>query len=158
VGGPAVLQQLADAFQAGEGGAGPDDDRDADAGQVLGAFESVGVLLGGRPAGQPEPEKHHRAGRDVGQVVDRVTQQPDRTGEQGQQQFGQAGQGQADRAEAHGPVGLPPLVRVVARPGQRERQSRVALLHGLVHAATIARGRAGPSSARPGGRGQARAS
>jgi len=40
-----VLDELTDALEPGEGGAGPDDHGDADPGQVLGAFQPVGVLL-----------------------------------------------------------------------------------------------------------------
>src|SRR5579863_1676520 len=58
---PAVLDELADARIPGERRAGPDHDGDADAGQVLGPFQVVGVTLGGGPAGQPEAEEHHRA-------------------------------------------------------------------------------------------------
>jgi hypothetical protein len=97
VAGMAVLNELADALArlSGEGGAGPDDGRDADPGQVLGALEPVGILLRGRPPRQPEPQEHHRAGSYVGQVVDRVAQQPDRTGAAAIAQPGIPGEQQA---------------------------------------------------------------
>jgi hypothetical protein len=61
----AVLDQLADALITSEGSAGSDDKGDTDSGQVLGAFEPVGILLRWRSPGQPEPKEHHGAGGDV---------------------------------------------------------------------------------------------
>jgi hypothetical protein len=65
VGGVPVMDELTDALEPGEGGAGPYDHGDADPGQVLGALEPVGVLFRWRPPRQPEPEEDHGAGRDV---------------------------------------------------------------------------------------------
>ena len=110
VGRVAVLDQLADALEPGERGAGPDHHGDPDPGQVLGPFQAVGVPLGRRPARQPEAQEHHGAGRDVGQVVDRVSEQPHRARQQGQQQLDQPGGRQADRADRDRPVGLPPVL------------------------------------------------
>jgi hypothetical protein len=111
----------------------PDDRGDADSGQVLGALQPVGILLGRRPARQAEAEEDHRAGGHVRQVVDRIAQQPDRTGQHGEQQLGQAGGTQAERADRDGPVSLPSLGGVVADPRERERRRRVTLPEGLVH-------------------------
>src|ERR1700744_1397840 len=54
VGGAAVTEQLAHAFEAGEGGADPDDQGDADPGQVLGPLPAVRVALGRPAAGHAE--------------------------------------------------------------------------------------------------------
>src|SRR5580704_8406724 len=51
VGGAAVLEQLANALESGERGAGPDDHGDADPGQVLGPLQPVRILLRGRAGG-----------------------------------------------------------------------------------------------------------
>jgi hypothetical protein len=72
-----MRDELADALAPGERRTGPDDKGDPDSGQVFGAFQAVGVTLGGRPPRQPEPEEDHRAGRDVREVMDRVAEQPD---------------------------------------------------------------------------------
>ena len=69
--------------------------------------------------------------------MDRVAQQPDRASEHRQQQLNQAGGSEADRADSNRPVGLPPLVGVVATACQRERRGRVTLPQGLVHPARI---------------------
>ena len=125
--GAAVPEQLADALQARERRAGPDDQGDADPGQVLGPLQAVGVALGRPAPGQPEAEEHHRAGGHVGQVVDRVAEQPHRAGQDRDQQLGEAGDGQADSADPDGPVGLAPFVGVVAVERQRERGGGVTL-------------------------------
>src|SRR5580693_4732779 len=63
--GPAMLDELVDALEPGERGAGPDHHGDADPGEVLGPLKPVRILLGRRSARQPEPQEHHRAGRHV---------------------------------------------------------------------------------------------
>jgi hypothetical protein len=137
VGGAAVLEQLANALESGERGAGPDDHGNTDPGQVLGPLQPVRILLRGRPAGQPEAQEHHRAGGHVRQIVDRISQQPDRAGQHRDQQLGQPGQAQPDRADRHCAIGLPPLIRVIPRISQRNSQGRVALSSRLVHPARI---------------------
>ena len=139
VGGAAVVDELADALVPGEAGAGPDDDGDPDPGEVLGPVQAVGIPLRRPPAREAEAQEDHGAGRDVGQVVDRVAEQPDRPGQDREQQFDHAGHGQPDRADRDGPVGLPAFVHVIAGNGQRERGSRVAHAGGLVHPASMAR-------------------
>lgn len=69
--------------------------------------------------------------------MDRVAEQADRPGQHGEQQLGQPGGGQAGRADGDRAAGLPPLVRVVPRAGQREGERRVTLPQGLVHPARI---------------------
>src|ERR1039458_1412420 len=133
----AVLEELADALVPGEGCADPDDDRDPDAGQVLGPFQAVGITLGGGPAGQPEAEEHHGAGRYVRQVVDRVAEEPHRSGQDRQQQLDEAGSRQSDGADGDGPVGLAPVLGVVAHARQRKRRRRVAEARRLMHPARI---------------------
>ena len=73
-------EELADALVPGERRAGPDHNGDPDSGRVLGAFQAVGVTLGGGPPQQPEPGEDHRASGDVGQVMDSVTKQADGAG------------------------------------------------------------------------------
>ena len=79
------------------------------------------------PAREPGQRRRRRAGGHVGQVMDRVAQQPDRAGEDRQQQLGQAGRAQADRADRNGTIGLPPFVGVVSAVCQRKRRGWVAL-------------------------------
>jgi hypothetical protein len=116
-----------------KGGAGPDDHGDPDAGQVLGPFQAVGVSLGRRPPGQPEAEEHHGAGGDVGQVVDRVSQQPDRAGHDRKKQLDDTGGGQPDGADGDGTVGIAPVLRIITQAGQRKGNGRVTYPGGLVH-------------------------
>ena len=54
---------------------------DEDAGQVLSATEAVGVPAGGGLASEPEGEGEREGGERVGDVVDRVTEQGNRSGE-----------------------------------------------------------------------------
>ena len=131
--GRAVIQQLADALGAREGGAGPDDGGDPDPGQVLGPVQAVRVALGGPAPGQPEAEEDDRAGRHVAKIVDRVAEQADRAGEHGNQQLSQAGGRQPGGADRDGPVRLAAIFAVVAAHRKREGRGRIALARGLVH-------------------------
>jgi len=137
VAGGTVAGELADALVPGERGAGPDDHGDADPGQVIGAVQAIGVALGRPGAGYPEAEEHHGAGRHVGQVVDRV-QQPDRPGQDRQQQLDDAGGGQPGGADRDSPVRLAALLHVITAGRQRERGGRVLQACGLVHPAMMA--------------------
>jgi hypothetical protein len=104
---------------------------------ILGAVQAVGVLLRRPFPREPEPEEHYGAGGHVGQVVDRVAEQPDRAGQDGQQQFCDAGRSQPDRADRDRPVGLPAFLHVI--PGAREgkRGGGVTQACGFMHAAMM---------------------
>jgi hypothetical protein len=65
--------------------------------------------------------------------VDRIAQQPDRTGQHRDQQLGQARQAQPGRADRDRAVGLPPLIRVITRMRKRESHARITLPQSLVH-------------------------
>jgi hypothetical protein len=118
-------------------------------GQVLGALKPVGVLLGWRTPRQTEPEEHHGAGRHVRKIMDRITQEPDRTRQHRQQQLDQAGDCQTDRADGNSAVSLPSLVLIISRADERERQRRISLSMGLVHPARIISVGPGPSPPTP---------
>jgi hypothetical protein len=51
-----MRDQLVHAFDAGEGCADPDHQGDAEAGEVLGSFQAVGVALAGAPAADPKAD------------------------------------------------------------------------------------------------------
>lgn len=138
--GVAVPDELADALVTGGGGAGPDDHRDPDSGQVLGPLQAVGVTLGGRPPRQPETEEHHRAGGDVGQVMDRIAEQPNRAGQHRQQQLDQPCGAQADRADRHRPVGRPPVPGVITDIREGKGCCGITLPRCLVHRARMTSG------------------
>jgi hypothetical protein len=70
--------------------------------------------------------------------MDRVTEQADRSGQDGKQQFDDASCSQSHRADGHRLVGLVPVPGVIARPGQRERCRRVTNSGGLMHLARLA--------------------
>src|SRR5580700_1864711 len=71
-------------------------------------------------------------------VVDRIAEQPDRAGQDRQQQFHDAGRGQPDRADRDRPVGVPAFLHVIPGAGQRKRGRRVAYAGGLMHFASMA--------------------
>ena len=71
--------------------------------------------------------------------MDRVAQQPNRPGEDSEQQLDQAGSREADRADGNRAVCLPPLVGIIPAMRQRERSCRVALSSSLVHGAQDSR-------------------
>jgi hypothetical protein len=54
--------------------------------------------------------------------MDRIARQPDRTGEDGEQQFDQAGGSKTDRADGNRAVRLATLVSIVPAVRQRERR------------------------------------
>jgi len=58
------------------------DRHDADAREVLGSFIAVGVTLGGCSLGDPEPEEDHGGSRYVGDVVEGISEQRHRVGQQ----------------------------------------------------------------------------
>ena len=130
-------EQLADALKPGERRAGPDDRRDPDPGQVLGPLQAIGVTLAGGPPRQPETEEHHRAGGDIGQVMDRIAEQPDRARQHRQQQLDQAGGAQADGADRHRPVRRPPVPGIITGIRQGKRRSGITQPRGLMHRARI---------------------
>jgi hypothetical protein len=92
-----VIDQFVVALVAGEDRAGPDDQGYAEAGEVFGAVEAVGVAGCGLAAGDREPGEHDRRGGHVGQVVQGIAQQRHRSGDQGEGEFDGGGGGQADR-------------------------------------------------------------
>ena len=71
--------------------------------------------------------------------MDRIAQQADRSGQDGEQQLDQAGGAQADRAERNGPICLPPFAGIVSGMCQRKRRSWVTLPQGLMHPVRIIR-------------------
>lgn len=143
VSGAAVPQQFGDALEAGDHGAAPDHQGHPDAGQVLGAFVAVGVALGRELARRAEADEHQGAGRDVGQVVQRIAEQRHRTRHHRDDQFDQPGQRQAGGADGDGPVGLPALTGVVGRGVEGKAGRRVADPVDHVHTASM------PHSAAP---------
>src|SRR4051794_28263336 len=92
VSGRPVLQQLAKALHAGEGGARPNDNRDPDAGQVLGPLQAVWVPFTRSASGHPEADEYDETGGDIGQVVQRVSEEPDGAGDNRNEQLQRAGE------------------------------------------------------------------
>lgn len=131
----AVPQQLFHALHSGHCGAGPDNQRDTYAREVLGAFESVRVTFGGQSSRRPESDEHHHAGQYVGQVVQRVSQQSHRAGDRSDRQLDEACHGQADCTERNGTVGAAALRHVVDGVVQGKAGGGIPgpgdLMHGL---------------------------
>jgi hypothetical protein len=115
----------------------PDHDGDADPGQVLSPLKPVRIAIAGRPLRQAEAEEYHGTGRDIGQVVDGVTEQPDRAGQNGQQQLDRACACQSDRADGNRSVRSPSVLRSVPCPRQRELLRRIPYASDLVHLARL---------------------
>jgi hypothetical protein len=77
VGRPPVVEQLEHALDCRERGARPDDQGDAHACEVLGPVVAVGKAITGGATGDPEVDEDGEAGRHVGQMVKRITEQRD---------------------------------------------------------------------------------
>src|SRR5689334_9740865 len=88
-------KRLVHAVDTGEHRAGPDNDGDGQTGEIFRAFETVGVALARGAAADPETQKRHIAGGDVGQVVQDVAHKRDGAGQDGDDEFEQAGGGLA---------------------------------------------------------------
>ena len=72
--------------------------------------------------------------------MDRIAKQPNRAGEDRQEQFDQAGCTQADRADRHRPVRRPPIPGVVTDAWEGKRRCGIAQPQGLVHRARMPSG------------------
>jgi hypothetical protein len=92
-----VGDQLVVALKTGKDGAGPDDECDAEPCQVLGPFIAVGVARARYLPRDQEAEQHGGRGRDVREIVDGVTEQSDRVGEQRKSELNPASERQPDR-------------------------------------------------------------
>jgi hypothetical protein len=71
--------------------------------------------------------------------MDRVPQQPDRAGQDRQQQLDDAGRGQPDRADRDRTVGFPAFLHVISGARQGKRGGRVTHTCGFMHPASMAR-------------------
>jgi hypothetical protein len=69
--------------------------------------------------------------------MDRVAEQPDRAGQDREQQLDNAGGGQPDRADRDRPVGIPALLHVIVRAGEGKRGGRVTDAGGFMHPASM---------------------
>jgi len=110
-----VTDELAVALHSGEGGAGEDDESHAEPGYVLCPFVAIREASAGTLLGDGEPDGHHGAGRDVGEVVQGVAEEAHRVGEKGEDQLDPTRGRQPDRGYAYGPDGGPAVLGLVMR-------------------------------------------
>lgn len=85
--GRAVMGEFVEAFDTGEDRARPNHHRDRESGHVLGPVVAVRERVRARTLREPEPGEQHHACRHVRQVVQRITQQADRTGDERDTKF-----------------------------------------------------------------------
>jgi hypothetical protein len=90
---------------------------------MTGPWEAV--LFRRRPPRQPEPEEHHGAGRDIGQVADHIAQQPGRAGQAAHAQAAADWEHDAQTAAEHLSVRKPPGTGGMSRPASQPHPFRI---------------------------------
>ena len=108
---PEVVQRLrveqpVDRLPGGNDRRQRDDGDDEQPGQVFGAAVAVGVAPGGRPAAEHERDPERDRGQGVGEVVDGVGEQRDRTADEHDDQLQGGGAEQDEQADFHRPDAL----------------------------------------------------
>jgi hypothetical protein len=81
--------ELAIALVSGQRGREPDDEGNAEAGQILGSLVAVGVALGRWLLAHPEAEEHDRRSAHVRKVMDRIAEKTHRAGQDRDRQLDQ---------------------------------------------------------------------
>jgi hypothetical protein len=111
------VQQSADGLVRGEDRGQGDHGDHEQPGQVLGAAVAVGVALGSRLPAERERDQQRNGGQRVGDVVERVTEEPHRPGQCDYYSLQKGGQAEAGQADQQGPspglVGFESVVDLV---------------------------------------------
>jgi hypothetical protein len=75
---PCAADELAVALERRQAGREPDHERDAQTGEILGAFVTVGIAVGRCLLADPEAEEHDSGRADIGEVVKGIAEEADR--------------------------------------------------------------------------------